>query len=122
MSDDPMEDLVLISEWEHEYGNFKFISIPDRVEGPKIYWGCVPFEGDQIGFEAMFGEWAAEDNQGVWIEPVAHIVAFFDGIRHLYWFPATQGYVNYPHIKTLKFVVEKLDELVKLHCKEWAVK
>ncbi len=50
------------------------------------------------------------------IETIVTGIAYFDGVRHIYF--GEEGYIYYPNFSQLVKIINKLQELVKQYCRD----
>ena len=90
-----------------------------------LYWQ--PREDADNGFEFIFLEWTSaegpdyDDINNQYFETAFQGYAFFDGIRHIRFFPNSDcgsGYSYYPRISQLIIVLERLKELEIQFCRD----
>lgn len=89
-----------------------------------LYYKVSDLSG-QTGFAFMSVQWVANDdpiwNENTLVEVMFHGVAYFDGIRHMY-FGSEQtdnyGYDNYPNINIYIEILKSIRDLEKKHCRD----
>jgi hypothetical protein len=63
---------------------------------------------------------AFEDGSDTCVEFFVHGIAYFDGVRHLYFGhekTENDGYFNYPDLERLKWVINQIELLTKTCCR-----
>lgn len=76
-------------------------------------------DGDGCGFVAALVEFSSSEYTGgtLWsgknleVEIIFEVMASYDGVRHMYWTPGDDGYINYPALDELQMALEALAEI-----------
>lgn len=99
--------------------SLSFIQIDNNI---RLYFS--PLDGEGNGFEAFIiecvgYEMPGEDfGQESYCEILLEVIAFFDGLRHVYFMPGENcGYANYPNIKSWSQIINLLSDLELKYCK-----
>ena len=81
-----------------------------------------PDKTDGMGFRFVACEWMSSDVTGknISVETVCHGLAYFDGIRHMYFGGeyGDDGYIHYPHLDVIGNILKTLRELEIKYCRD----
>lgn len=126
-----MEDYYKLSEVKAEEISKKAIELAHQeiIGNCTLYWEEREPNGDIIktGFYFVVTKFISalvsptDSIEETFVEIVVHGYAYFDGIRHAYWFqhpkdPDANGYDYYPDMKTIFQITNRLHELEVLNC------
>lgn len=113
-----------------KFEGWEFVGIPSNLEDwCRLYWRPTEkeFNADgKNGFKFVSFLLVTHGNdsnpfadKSSWVEPFIHGVAFFDGVRHLYFGSQkteNEGYFNYPKWAQIEAVITKIKELELKYC------
>lgn len=129
-----MNNTIRLEDLNFEYIYDKKVPILDESilqhelsPNVRIFYHVPEEKEPNPGFRFVVLEWChggAEDD--VWtpdagVEYFAHGIAYFDGVRHLYFGhedTQNEGYLYYPHVESLKLLAEWFQDMEKKYCYE----
>ena len=77
-----------------------------------------PRDYEHGGFDAVVLEWKYSDDSGNRYSIAIEMIAYFDGVRHINFWPEDDGYSNYPPIALLPKIFTRVRELEMRYCLE----
>lgn len=113
----PKPEQVLAASFDH-------LDVADWI---RVYYK-VDDEEARTGFVAVIVEMTRGCGGGsdadIWVHPdsdvqsMGHVVAMFDGIRHLYLGEGGKGYIHYPDLPKWTAVLAALADIQQKHCRD----
>lgn len=80
-----------------------------------LYFQSIDPEGNGFRFCAL--TWAANDGEDRY-QVLADGYGYFDGLRHIWWCPKSDGYKYYPDVETMILVLRRVADLEKRFCRD----
>jgi hypothetical protein len=115
------EDRELIYQWQFVEVNSAH-RLYYKVDSAGVGYGFEFYSVMWVSCAAADPDFELWDLESVEVECGIHGVAYFDGIRHLYWgdeFTNNYGYHYYPKLENEIAVLHALRELEKKYCRDY---
>lgn len=119
------EDYIELKSLKSEYFNraapvheWAFVQIAGTAEfGSRVYWAAAE---NCSGFEAFYVEDVSVGNKEHLVTVAIHLVALWDGVRHMYVNPGVQdtGYLYYPDLNSLIKALSFIQNLESQYCEQ----